>query len=215
MLRLSFVTLIAVSESTHRGLHRKITPQGKKYYQALLETIAGPVFGIGGNIANGMQTMAQGNTLRGIEEMLPKSIKDPLKAYRYEQDGIQDKTGITIVDETTIPEEVAQFLGFSPARGMEGFEGKSAIKNQETLLTQRRRQLMQRYGKDAEEGDTADSLTAIQRWNIANPTMAIKGQDLLRSMREKAKRQAEAENGAYLSKKRRGLAELGEFANAE
>lgn len=191
------------------------TLEGKKYYQALLETIAGPVFGIGGNIANGMQTMAQGNTLRGIEEMLPKSIKDPLKAYRYEQDGIQDKTGITIVDETTIPEEVAQFLGFSPARGMEGFEGKSAIKNQETLLTQRRRQLMQRYGKDAEEGDTADSLTAIQRWNIANPTMAIKGQDLLRSMREKAKRQSEAENGAYLSKKRRGLAELGEFANAE
>lgn len=191
------------------------TLEGKKYYQALLETIAGPVFGIGGNIANGMQTMAQGNTLRGIEEMLPKSIKDPLKAYRYEQDGIQDKTGITIVDETTIPEEVAQFLGFSPARGMEGFEGKSAIKNQETLLTQRRRQLMQRYGKDAEEGDTADSLTAIQRWNIANPTMAIRGEDLLRSMREKAKRQSEAENGAYLSKKRRGLAELGSFANSD
>lgn len=191
------------------------TLEGKKYYSALLESAFGPVFGIGGNIAGGIATMAQGKTLRGIEEMMPKAIKDPLKAFRYDQEGIQDKSGISIIDETTVSEEVAQFFGFSSARGMEGFEAKGAIKDQETRLTQRRRQLMQRYGREREDGDTTDAQEAIRLWNRANPTMAIRGEDLMRSIRNKAMRQAEAENGVYLTKKRRALAELGEFAGTD
>lgn len=194
------------------------TLQGDKYAQAMLATIAGPVFGIPLNLSKGALTMAEGDLMRGIEEMMPKAIKDQLKAFRYEREGIVDKSRITLVDNTTVPEEVAQALGFSPARGMEAYEGKAAIKEAETKLNQRRKELLNRYSRAREDGDAdavSDVREMISRWNRTNPTMAITGDTLLKSMQNRAKRQAEAENGAYLAKNKRGLATLGEFANVE
>ena len=49
---------------------------------------------------------------------MPKAIKDPLKALRYSKEGVVDKSRITLIDDTTVPEEGAQFLGFaSPVAG--------------------------------------------------------------------------------------------------
>ena len=137
------------------------TLQGDKYAQAMLATIAGPVFGIPLNLSKGALTMAEGDLMRGIEEMMPKAIKDPLKAFRYEREGIVDKSRITLVDNTTVPEEVAQALGFSPARGMEAYEGKAAIKEAETKLNQRRKELLNRYSRAREDGD-ADAVSDVR-----------------------------------------------------
>jgi hypothetical protein len=192
------------------------TLQGDKYFEALMMTLAGPVIGIGVNAGKGAATMANGDIIRGFEEMLPKVIKDPLKAYRYTEEGIVDKSKIALIPDTSVSEEVAQFLGFSPARGMEANEGKAAIKEQETKLKQRRQELLNRFATARQKGeDTEDARDMIRRWNAANPSMAITSETLMKSMQNRTKRQAEVENGAYLPRNRRQLAELGEFANTE
>jgi hypothetical protein len=192
------------------------TLSADKYWEALFMTMGGPVVGIGANVGKGIATMSQGNLARGVEDMMPKALKDPIKAIRYGNEGVVDKSQITLIEDTTLNEEIAQFFGFSPARAMEAYAGKGAIKSQETRLKQRRQELLNRYARARQSGDDLEDVSdMIKRWNAANPSMAITGETLMKSMRNRAKRQAESENGAYVPKRNRSLTDLGEFANSE
>jgi hypothetical protein len=188
--------------------------EGDKWYQAAATAALGPVAGVGLNIAKGAQTMAEGETWRGVEEMLPKALKDILKTGRFAREGVIDKTGLSILDDTTFGEELAQVAGFSPARVLEAFESRSAVYGADRRIEARRRQLMAQWSKarmDRDISSVQEAMQAIREFNKKNPERRITMDSLSRSFKNRQIRIREAESGIYLPRTRRGMLEEGRF----
>lgn len=190
--------------------------EGAQWYNSMAETMLGPVAGIGLNITKGAADVSSGEVLRGIAGMLPISIANPLKALRFAQEGVKDKTGVQILDDLTFPELATQAVGFSPNRVKEAYEGRQAIYSVDKAVMLRRKELLRDFAKASINGDDTDKIRdEIIAFSEKQPQAKIDGNSLRSAIKDRIMRVEQADNGVYLPKKRRGLAELGEFANTE
>jgi hypothetical protein len=172
----------------------------------------GPVAGIGLNASKGMQTWGDGDWARGLEEMSPKVLKDALKFNRYRREGVKDKTGVEILDETSWGEMASQLIGFTPARVSEAMESRGAVYNLDRKLTRRRSELMDEYADAVMHKEPIKGVLAeIREFNASNPQLKITPQGMRQSMKNRQKRIGQAEGGVYLPPKRKGEREVGRF----
>ncbi len=177
--------------------------------------MAGAVPGIALNWGKGLQDIAQGHTMLGIETMMPVVLRNAMKSVRYAMEGAQDKTGITIMDDVGPVSVFGQALGFSPSEVRHATEGKSAIREADKKLSERRQSLMNKFARASMHGDTETMQEArkeISRFNGKNPERRITNENLMSSVRMRNRRVNEAQHGVYLSKTHRGVMNEGRFA---
>lgn len=206
------------------GLDRLIFPdvqeglEGQRLGEAAMAAALGPVAGIGINVLKGLQDMSQGQYARGLEAMMPAALRGPVKAIRYEAEGVQDKTGVVIKDDVSLAGVTGQFLGFSPSEVRNATEGKSAVIQQDRALGERRQELLTKAARATMAKDSearAEAMKEIERFNQKNPTRRITPLNVLQSVRNRQKRIDQAEGGVYLPKNRRDAVEAGRFAVTE
>ncbi|WP_051237547.1 PLxRFG domain-containing protein [Ottowia thiooxydans] len=206
------------------GLDKLIFPdiqeglEGQRLGESAMAAALGPVAGIGINALKGLQEMSHGRYQLGLEAMAPSFLRGPLKAFRYETEGVKDKTGIVIQDEVDSAAMLGQAAGFSPSSVRNSYEGKSAIVGHDRALQARRSALVERFAMAAMSNDEegkAEAREAVQRFNEKNPGRRIQPMQLAQSVRQREKRIREAEDGVWLPKKRRDAAEVGRFATGE
>lgn len=206
------------------GLDRLILPdvqeglEGQRLGESAMAAALGPVAGIGINALKGLQEMSEGRYQRGLETMAPSVLRGPLKAWRYETEGVKDKTGIVVQDQVDAAAVAGQAVGFSPSSVRNAYEGKSAIVGQDRALQARRSALVEQFAMAAmakDEEGKAEAREAIQRFNEKNPARRIQPMQLAQSVRMREKRIREAEDGVYLPKKRRDALEVGRFVYGE
>lgn len=189
--------------------------EGKDWYIFYMEQMLGPTIGgIGLNFASGYDKMAKGDWLGGIQTVTPAAVKNLVKTYAEAIRGISTSSGEEIVpaDEFTNFELAAQAFGFSPSRIGQAYDARSAVKNVQSELSNRRAQLLQRYFANAMSGDdNGEVLEDIQAYNRSNPTNAITGEIILKTMRQKQKARLKKERGLALSRKDEHLRRLGKF----
>lgn len=206
------------------GLDRLILPdvqeglEGQRLGESVMAAALGPVAGIGINALKGLQEISAGRYQRGLEAMAPSVLRGPLKAWRYGEEGVRDKSGIVVQDEVDSAALLGQAAGFSPSGVRNAYDGKAAIVSHDRALQARRSALVEQFAmatmaKD-EEGK-AEARQAIQRFNEKNPGRHIQPMQLAQSVRMREKRIREAEDGVYLPKKRRDAIEAGRFAVGE
>lgn len=129
---------------------------------------------------------------------------EPLKAKRYQQEGVQDKTGVNILSETTLVEDAGKVLGLNPARAREALDAKCAIYQRDKALQQRRQHLMKAFvNAQVWQQNTGPALQAIQAYNALHPSRAIAPLHLQQSVRQRMLHIATAEQDVFLSKGRR------------
>lgn len=203
------------------GLDKLLLPdlqeglEGQRLAESAMTAALGPVAGIAVNAFKGMQDIADGKWASGLEAMLPAALRGPMKALRYGTEGVKDKTGIVVKDEVSATGVAGQALGFAPSEVRNAFEGRSAIYAADKRLMERRQDLMSQYAKavmDKDPEGVRDAQQSIQGFNEKNPTRQIRGLQLQQSLRMRAKRIAQAENGVYLPRNRRDVAQEGRFA---
>lgn len=203
------------------GLDRLIFPdvqeglEGQRLAESAMAAALGPVAGIGVNVLKGAQLMSEGRYALGLEAMLPSALRGLVKAIRYANDGVQDKSGISILDEVGPAAVAGQALGFSPSQARNAQAGKSAVMAHDRALGERRQELLTRaarasMAKDAEALD--DARKEIARFNEKNPGRRINPNHIMQSVRGSQKRIDQAEGGIYLPKNRRDAMEAGRFA---
>ncbi|WP_353177574.1 PLxRFG domain-containing protein [Delftia acidovorans] len=206
------------------GLDRLILPdvqeglEGQRLGESAMAAALGPVAGIGINALKGLQEMSEGRYQRGLETMAPSVLRGPLKAWRYETEGVKDKTGIVVQDQVDAAAVAGQAVGFSPSSVRNAYEGKSAIVGQDRALQARRSALVEQFAMAAmakDEEGKAEAREAIQRFNEKNPARRIQPMQLAQSVRMREKRVREAEDGVYLPKKRRDVLAMGRFGAIE
>lgn len=192
--------------------------EGKRWAESAMAGALGPVAGIGTNLVKGGQDITEGQTLRGIETMLPVFLKNFAKTYRYADEGVQDKTGVSIMDEVSSMDLLVQGMGFSPSDVRTANEGKTAIYQLNRKLNERRSRLMTLWSRakmmdDQQEMD--EIWEEIQGFNDKNPSRRITRMNLNQSYRNRQRRIDRAEDGIYLSRNRQDAREAGYFAFGE
>lgn len=194
--------------------------EGQKLYEQLILGNMGATVGMGANIAKGIQELGQGNYARALEDMLPTFAKNPFKSYRYATEGVQDKTGVDILNGNPVSGAgiFSQTIGFSPSQVRTAYEGKSAVYQQEQALKKRKSKLTAKWVR-AKRNDDQEGMDSawkdIQEFNDVNPKLRIKRINLMQSYHQNAKRIRDAENGVYLSKKYRDIGDYGRFAETD
>lgn len=215
---------IGVDISSRVGINNLLLPdvqeglEGKKWWDSAASAALGPIGGIGANIAKGAQEISEGHNLRGVESMLPVFLKNFAKTYRYNDEGVQDKTGVSIVDEVDSMDMLIQGMGFSPSDIRTAYEGKSAVYQLNRKLNERRSRLMALWSRakmmdDQQEMD--EIWEEIQGFNDKNPSRRITRMNLNQSYRNRQRRIDRAEDGIYLSRNRQDAREVGYFAFGE
>ncbi|UZA02094.1 PLxRFG domain-containing protein [Moraxella bovis] len=208
--------------SSRVGLDSLILPrlqdglEGQRLGENLIVGLAGPVMNIPVSMTKGMGQIGQGQTLQGVENMIPKALRDPLKAYRYATQGNVDKSGIEIVERENvgISDIAQQAIGFRSGKFAKAQEVKSAIYQADKELTGIRKSLVDSYARAYRDGDTkrADEIwERIKRFNEKNPSVRITKPALMKSIRERNRRIENAKDGIYLSKNREYLRDYGAF----
>jgi len=216
--------LTPIDLSGRVGINNMLLPdvqeglEGKRWAESAMAGALGPVAGIGTNLVKGGQDITEGQTLRGIETMLPVFLKNFAKTYRYADEGVQDKTGVSIMDEVSSMDLLVQGMGFSPSEVRTANEGKTAIYQLNRKLNERRSRLMTLWSRAKmmdDQQEMGEIWEEIQGFNDKNPSRRITRINLNQSYRNRQRRIDRAEDGIYLPRNRQDARDAGYFAFGE
>lgn len=127
--------------------------EGQDEYNYWQTQALGAAPGIIQNAMRGFQMMQQDQTYRGIETLAPKVIKDLMRAYRYQTEGVTTLKGDKLLDEVTPWETFVQALGFTPAALAERYDINNANMNKQRFILGERKKLLDRYARADKAGD--------------------------------------------------------------
>lgn len=178
--------------------------EGKDAYLYWMEQVLGAAPAMVGNTFTGLKMVGEGHVWRGIETMMPKAVKDVMRSGRYAQEGVQTMSGMSLVDEVTTWNLIAQAMGFTPAHITERYDTNSALKNAEQHILTERRSILNRYAMAMKQGDNemrGKLMERIQKFNRRYPQYPITGQTIAQSLKARAMRQAGAEGGLTLNRR--------------
>ncbi|HFL2038744.1 TPA: PLxRFG domain-containing protein [Stenotrophomonas maltophilia] len=177
---------------------------GRGMFNNLLEQAAGPMGGVLKNVLVGKQQVDEGHIMRGVETMLPKGLKDMIKAGRYATQGVNTLRGDPVVADLSPWEILLQANGFAPEKVSRQYETTRALKNYEQHILDRRKSLVNAFAmalRNGDAGDRASVLAKIRDFNKVNPELAITSSGLQQSIKNRARYSARAEAGIVLNPK--------------
>ena len=148
----------------------------------------------------------QGKILQGLEQLAPAIFRDPLKAYRYSQEGAQTTTGASIKDaeEFTIGQILAQGAGFAT----EGLQTRrEAIFKIQGLILEAKRDrssALARLDLEITKGSDTDVEKAFDKlinYNIKNYWDPITSDQISESLKKRMERRLLSDRGFPIDKK--------------
>lgn len=179
--------------------------EGEEAMNFWVSQLLGAVPAIAAQMVRGVSYIKKGEEYRGIETMLPKMLKDPMKAYRYATDGAKNMKGDTVA-EVRWPDVVKQATGFTPARISEQYKINNLNYNKQQLILKSRKQLMDDYYKATQADDEKavdEVLSKIEKHNEKNPDQPITAKGLIQSVKNRQKGSENAVGGMRYNNKLR------------
>jgi hypothetical protein len=152
----------------------------------LLETLGGPVVGVGMSIERGASLIADGNLWRGTEAMMPAAARNVLKSIRFSTEGARTLRGDPIVDDIGPYGALTQFMGFAPAEYIRQLEQNANLKRIDRVTNEERTKLLRKYYVARREGDSRglrNTRRAMQEVNRKHPQHRITPDTIERSMK--------------------------------
>jgi hypothetical protein len=192
--------------------------EGRDLVEAWMLTLLGPIAGYAGQMGAAAKAFDEGKYGRGLESMLPKFIAAPLKALRYQSEGVRSWKGDALGIDLTPPDVIGVALGFQPTRLAEMYEGRSAVKGRESRLQARRQEILNMWVASYMAGDrsgTAEAMQAARAFNQKNPEFWIKPDAFRKSYQAKMRNASQIRDGIHLSRRRETLRDEGRFANVQ
>lgn len=179
--------------------------QGKEEWNYWVSQILGATAGIGEQWFRGASLIMEGDVARGVEVAAPKFIRDPMKAFRYTNEGLQSIRGDELLpaEEIGIHGAVAQAMGVSPAIVSETWERSGALKNAEKRVMDERQRVVNAWAMAALAGDKEGVAEAIERVKAFNKkpvhsAIPITQDTLKRSIKTRVRNAAKREDGVLI-----------------
>ena len=170
-----------------------------------LENILGAPYAVVNNIFRGQELIAEGQFWRGVETMLPVALKNPLKAYRYANEGALTLRG-DLVGEVNGFNAAMQVLGFAPADLLTKYEENAYIKGREDATVGQAKKLLKQYYIALNMGDQ-ERMDAIEDKLFAlgdrHPDLGITSETINKSVRARDAISRDMYQGIQINKKMR------------
>jgi hypothetical protein len=201
LTNLEFSSRIGLSDLIFRD---QKAPESQSVLLTALETLGGPVYGVGKKFERGVTLIGEGHIERGVEQMLPSAIGNMLKGVRFATEGATTLRGDPIVSDINTWNAGAQMFGFAPANYIAQQEINASLKGFERAVTKQQKSLLLNYYMAARQGDSEavqDITQQMGEFNRKHPTLAISGDTLRRSMQTHAKASAQKYHGLTFNKK--------------
>jgi hypothetical protein len=184
-----------------REPYRDLDARGQ--VQHYMNEMLGPGIGLVADLAIGLHGLAfePGNAMRDVERLVPKFIRDGLRAGRYLSEGVTTWRGDPIIEDVNWPDIFKQAIGFTPAAVAERYRQNSRMLNRQGRI-QRERQDLTRAVVDAalrRERVSAQTLEEIMDFNRRFPEYAITRETVRRSLAARQSRAARGEFGVTLN----------------
>jgi hypothetical protein len=178
------------------------------FSQQLFTAIGGPVVGVGDRVQRGYSKMAEGHFMRGLEDVLPSFVANPLKAFRYATEGTKTLRGDPITGDVSAGNIFAQFFGLAPADYTRQIEENSRLKGIDKYTAQTSTKLKQLWNLARTEGivdDMQDARDELLKLGAKHPGLELNAgtiDDILEnSKREYERATTEMVHGVRYSKK--------------
>lgn len=181
--------------------------EGRAHSYDLMKALLGPMASVFEGTIVGADLMTQGEVQRGVEYMLPKALKDAIKAARFATEDAQTMSGRTI-REMGPWESLAQLSGFSNAELSDIYGRNTAVRNVVGKRQQRRNDLIDAMIQASDDRDMkaiAKARNAIKTWNEKNTGTRITAATVSRRRKGIQRRSSEMGNGIYVGKGDRDL----------
>ena len=131
--------------------------------------------------------MRDGQYYRGLEAMMPASIRNLLKTNRYNVDeGIKTRRGDLIYDDLTSGEMLWQIIGFAPSEYAMRQEQNMITKKIDKTVRKMRSKLLERYYLASRSGDIDEQRSVAEEmseFSKKHPEATITAKTLIRSMK--------------------------------
>lgn len=152
----------------------------------------GPVVTGGSNVLMGLSKIADGNTMKGLEQMSPAMTKGFIKAADLADNGFTDSKGNKLPMEATTWDTVVQAVGFTPTKLATQREAQQGVSAIGTALKTRQHVLANQFVAAVEAGDVAGRLKVMDEARAfmqENPGMRV---DFAGAMKRRAQEAAVA-----------------------
>lgn len=146
---------------------------------------------------------SRGNYDRAFETMMPKFIKDALKATRYIREEAKTLGGYHIKD-MSLGESLGQFIGFSSSNLSEYYDQGNALTKVENKLKHRRKRLIANKVEADKSGNSLAVQREINAWNMANPNNRITALNIKQSRKARKRFEDNRVEGRTVSKRYQG-----------
>lgn len=185
--------------------------QGKDEFDYYIMNSLGASVSMLGDAYKGFDLIRDGNTVKGVETIAPKWIRDLMRSYRYLNEGVTNLRGDSIIDPANIDawDAIAQAIGFTPAKVSETYDRNSALMNAESRVQKRRSTLVNRFALASRMGDEdgrAAAMVAIKTFNTSalGKTMPITAETLRRSLAVRKRNADKREDGVLIENRQLG-----------
>lgn len=168
------------------------------------QQILGATSSIPVNIIKGIADINDGYTWRGMEKIVPSFIKNPMKAYRYYDEGVATKDGDPIVDEVGGWDIFKQALGFTPARVSEQYKMNNGDMLMQKSISDERTKLLGDFykaWKKQDEKKQDEIIDKMRDYSQRFPEKAIKSSDIRQSLKSRERRKDQLISGVRIDPK--------------
>lgn len=175
--------------------------EGVDSYNAMVKQMLGASFGIIEGGFRGMQMIEDGNWYRGVETMVPKALRDVMRASRYGYEGATTLKGDPLVDNVDAMDVAKQVLGFTPAQISERYQINNILKNREGKIIDRRQKIMGQAARAIIAGEPIPEkvLAAMDAFNAEFPEYPISARSLKQSVSARIRASDRNEFGIQLN----------------
>ena len=182
----------------------------------LIEQTLGPTALIYRNVDKAMDLQEQGHTYRAIETLMPVAVKNPMKALRYDMEGVLNRNGVPIVEDISFFNKLMQLIGWSPYELAQQYRRNELISKKEKRVLNRKEKLKRLYFYAVYEGDTEEEdrvQKLIDEYNdgdlVQKSGNTLSSPALNKSYTTRLRRMNESTNGLYINPKARPAYEEG------
>ena len=148
---------------------------GPFWYAA--DAISGPAVAAGPtNWVRASRHMHEGRTFEGVELMLPSALRNLMRGFRFSQEGVVNARGVSIVEDTSVYNEVMQGLGFTSNELSNIYQENEFKSRIERKVKEKRNLLLNLWYGAIQDGDYEREMELLDEMDKFNDS------DLVRNM---------------------------------
>jgi hypothetical protein len=174
------------------------------YVLSAMQQAFGPAGSYLINAERSIKAMNEGHVDRAIEGLAPSWIRNAMKGTRYLAEGATTLKGDPIMEDISVYNGLMQAIGFAPADLSSVYEKTSARKSYEREVLQRHAKLLNLYDMAKTSGDfelMGEVQEKINDFNVAHPGKSITNETLIKSYKERRRRELELVDGISYNRK--------------